>query len=290
MSVQFCHIAPTSMLEEITPRNKSHLILAHLVETDAEYAQHYSDLVVAEGSEKIMDNSAFEMFKQGRPMLESDKLITLAKQCKATTVVLTDYPKENWKKTRDKAVEMLPSIKEAGFKTFYVPQSEVGDLHGYIQSVMWALKNPDIDYIGLSILGCPIALGLEEETYENGARDDGYKMQRFLSRWKIIQQIEYAAGSHFIGQLMEKRFHCLGLVDGPNEVNLLSPYHKYIKSWDSSSAIWAGIQGVKYDGSPTGLRYGKIESEVDFDLKDISKKQLLLAKYNANIVDFMAKQ
>ncbi len=57
------------------------------------------------------------------------------------------------------------------------------------------------------------------------------------------------------------------MVDGPNEIALLKDYARYIYSWDSSSAVWAGLNGLSYDNSPTGLEKGKFELEVDFDSK-----------------------
>ena len=271
--IQFCHISPVNILNKVSVFNDSHLILAHLVESNKDYRDFYKNVKVDANAEKIMDNSAFEMFKNGQQMYDSKQLVELGKLCNATTLVLSDYPKEDWKKTKESAEVLIPIFKQNGFKTFYVPQSELGDLNGYIKSVMWALKNPNIDYIGLSILGCPIALGLEEKQY-NTKYDEAYKMQRFLARWKILQYIENAANSHFIGHTMVKRFHCLGLVDGPEEIKLLENYHNYIKSWDSSSAVWAGLNNIRYDNSPTGLRMGKFENEVDFD-SDLNYNNLI---------------
>ena len=62
-----------------------------------------------------------------------------------------------------------------------------------------------------------------------------------------------------------KRFHCLGMVDGPNEIRLLKQFQDYIFSWDSSAAVWAGIHGIRFDKSPTGLMNGKFEKEVEFN-------------------------
>lgn len=260
--IQFCHIAPISLLDIVSQHNQSHLILAHLVEKDQKYSNFFSRLQVGADAEKIMDNSAFEMFKQGRPMFNAAKLVDLANQCNATVIVLPDYPKEHHEKTIDAAKQYIPIVKEAGFKTFFVPQSKPNDLDGYMNSLSWAIDNKNIDYIGLSILGCPIALGLDEKPY--GAEYNSYyKMQRFLSRWHILNQL--AKLYDLNDERLQKRFHCLGLVDGPNEIELLSKFKPLIKSWDSSSAVWAGINNVKYDSTPTGLLTGKIESEVDFD-------------------------
>ena len=40
-----------------------------------------------------------------------------------------------------------------------------------------------------------------------------------------------------------------------------------IDTWDSSAAVWAGLNGIAFDNSPTGLMNGKFELEVDFNAK-----------------------
>jgi hypothetical protein len=45
----------------------------------------------------------------------------------------------------------------------------------------------------------------------------------------------------------------------------LSRFEKYIFSWDSSAAVWAGMNNIQFDSSPTGLQNGKFEKEVDFE-------------------------
>lgn len=261
--IKFCHISPTKFLDTFTVHNGAHLILAHLVEQDEEYRNFYANL--DDGKPKIMDNSAFEMFKLGRPMYASEKLIEMGRQCKAEYIVMSDYPKEDWRKTRDRAEEMIPQLKEAGFKTFYVPQSELGDMDGVLKSFDWALGNPGIDLIGMSILTCPIAMKVNETRYADGSRDDAYKLQRFLSRWKMFVELDKAG--LLSGKRAEKRFHCLGMTDGPNEIELLvrSGFDKYIFSWDSSAAVWLGLNNESFDMSPSGRRAGKLELEVDFD-------------------------
>ena len=102
--INFCHIAPTKHLAEATATNGAHLLLAHLVEEDPRYTEYYANL--DDGKLKIMDNSAFEMFKHGKPMYPSEKLAELGEKCATDYIVLTDYPKDDWQRTRDKAIEM----------------------------------------------------------------------------------------------------------------------------------------------------------------------------------------
>jgi hypothetical protein len=217
-----------------------------------------------------MDNSAFEMYKQQRPMYPTSKLIELATEVNADCIVMSDYPGEPGQKTIDAAEATISEYKTAGFDTFFVPQSEVGNLSDYMNTLKWALGNKDIDLIGLSILGCPNAFGVERDN----------KLQRFLSRWKIFQILD-AEG--LLGDDNINRFHMLGMVDGPNEISILKDYHKFIRSWDSSAAIWAGLHNVSFDDSPTGLVDGKFEKEVNFGIEyDTAKYNQLKADINVS--------
>ena len=259
------------------------MILAHLVEEDPEYRDYYANL--ADGKYKIMDNSAFEMFKLGREMYESDKLIEMGIACKADCIVLSDYPKQHSQRTVYAAKSLIPQFKAAGFDTFFVPQSQLGDMVDYVNCIEWGLNHEGIDLIGVSILGAPIACGVDESTFEGGKRSDAYKMQRYLSRLAVFRELEKR---NLLGPLAQKRFHCLGMVDGPKEIDLLREYHKYIFSWDSSAAVWAGINGVTFDDSPTGLMNGKFEKEVDFS--SLQEHNSTHVFNNIAIIDEMSKK
>lgn len=276
--VDFCHISPTAYLPAFTRTNGSHLILAHLVEEDEEYRNFYANL--DDGKFKIMDNSAFEMYKQGRPMYPTKKLLEMGKACKADMIVLSDYPNEPGQKTIDAAKKTAMQYKKAGFKTFFVPQSEIGDFEDYMKCMQWALNEftmPPasrlVDRIGLSILGCPNAYGVEKDN----------KLQRYLSRYGILQELDkrgWLQADHL------RAFHCLGMVDGPNEITLLSKWCEFIATWDSSAAVWAGLNNVRFDNSPTGLINGKFEKEVDFDIKgNLTVDQVNDTLYNISYID-----
>lgn len=281
--IRFCHISPTPFLGEFTNDNGAHLLLAHLVEEDQAYADYYAQL--DDGKLKIMDNSAFEMFKQGRPMYDSSKLIEMGRRCGADVIVMSDYPKEPWTKTRDAAIRMASELKDADFGTFYVPQSELSDITGVTQSFKWALENPaHVDLIGMSILTCPIAFGVNESKHGDGTRNDAYKLQRFLSRWRMFVHLREQG---LLSPATFKRFHCLGMTDGPYEIRLLkeSGFGEYIYSWDSSAAVWAGLNDVQFDRSPSGLIGGKLESEVDFSLSRASESAMEMVRGNIAFIN-----
>ena len=249
MSINFAHIYPTAFLHSHATEQKVHLCLAHLVETDLRYVEFYANL--PKDHKIILDNSAFEMYKQGREMYPSDKLIEMGRQIDADIIVLSDYPGQHVDVTIRAAEKLIPEFKAAGFGTFFVPQSEIGNFGQFMEGFDFALQTPDIDLIGVSILGCPNAFGVEK----------GNKLQRYLSRKATFDALRNRGA---LGPHAENRFHCLGMTDGPNEVTLLKQYHPYIFSWDSSAAFWAGAHGIRFDHSPTGLIDGKFEREVDF--------------------------
>ena len=274
--IDFCHIVPTPHTD-LTKDRETHLVLAHLIEENMEYRQFYANC----GAQLIMDNSAFEMYKRDEPMYPTEKLIDMAENVGAQYVVMSDYPKEPIDKTINAAVDMIPQLKEAGFGTFFCPQSVQGDVEGLIASYSWAFHNPGIDYVAFSILNIPIAYNCESGAVSDELfGDTTWKMQKFLSRWKFMNELDKRFDLKEISK--RKKFHFLGMTEGPNEIELMAPYHDYITTWDSSAAVWAGLNGIKFDDSPTGLHSGKFEKEVDFS---IQFGDTTIAKYNMNYID-----
>ena len=142
-----------------------HLLLAHLVESDPKYTQWYQanrypygkpyglyyddfpdDYIrhcpqLNNSAVYILDNSAFEMYKQGREMYPSDKLIEMGLAVNANYIVMSDYPGEHSSKTIEAAIDLAPKFRAESFGTFFVPQSRVGDLEDYITSFSWAASS-----------------------------------------------------------------------------------------------------------------------------------------------------
>ncbi len=91
----FAHITPTAYLDLFATGRPFHLTLAHLVEQDDEYAKWYSRRDLSRSLMpflNIMDNSAFELYKNQMPMFTPDELLPLAKKVHATHIVLPDHP------------------------------------------------------------------------------------------------------------------------------------------------------------------------------------------------------
>ena len=270
----FCHITPTPYLDLFASGRSHHLVLAHLVEEDEQYANWYANMPRDENTTVIMDNSAFEMYKQGKPMYSSGKLVEMGNKVIADYIVMSDYPGEPARKTIEAATELAPRFRENGFGTFFVPQAEIGNIEGVLDAFAWAATAPEVDYIGVSILTAPNMFGVEK----------GNNLQRFLSRWKLMQLLENRG---ILDKIAEygKKVHFLGMVDGPNEINLVSRWLEYIDTWDSSAAVWAAMCGIEFDGSPTGLINGKNEIEVDFDHNSATIGQIASAMKNIRYID-----
>lgn len=276
--VDFCHIAPTRLLPTFCNHQTSHLLLAHLVEEDSEYTSWYYRRAGSTGWTYILDNSAFEMYKQGRPMYPSDKLIEMGRRVGAKYIVMSDYPGEKGSKTIKAAEELAPKFRDAGFGTFFVPQSEIGDVEDYIATFAWAAASPLVDYIGVSILGVPNAYGVEKDN----------KLQRYMSRYTMMRELQ-DRGILRMAERNNKKIHFLGMVDGPNEIELCASQFN-IDTWDSSAAIWAGLNGIEFDNSPTGLINGKFEKEVDFNFDTRDVGLLSKASKNKRYIDEMCKK
>lgn len=286
-NINFCHISPVSYLPFVR-QYPTHLLLAHLVEENKEYREFYIKLKQENPNVFYhLDNSAFEMFKRGVPMYDSKKLIKMGKLVGANSIVMSDYPKEDWTKTVESAEAMIPKLKKEGFKTFFCPQSKLGDLDGLMKGFEWAIDHDDVDFIGVSILACPIALGINETKHGDGSRDEAFRMQRYMSRWAIFEEL---AKRDLLSYTTHNRFHCLGMTDGPREIALLREYHDHIFSWDSSTAVWHAINGIEYDNSPTGLRHGKFEEEVDFNIAPPNTFDVMpRLSYNMGLIDQMCR-
>tara|TARA_B100001109_G_scaffold172829_1_gene141282 strand:- start:88 stop:948 length:861 start_codon:yes stop_codon:yes gene_type:complete len=274
--MKFCHITPIDHLDLVKDRD-AHLTLAHIVsgmEGSAEQVKNYcafysQEKMANDNYINIMDNSAFELYKNKMPMFNPNELLDLAKAVSATHIVLPDHPAHPSMVTIDDAKMYAPLFKEAGFGTFFVPQSDIGDLEDLITAFAWGASSPLIDYIGISILAVPNAYGCET----------GNNLQRYNARYKFMNEL-YDRNLLQLAAQNGKKIHFLGMVDGPNEIQLVRDFH--IDTWDSSAGVWAGLNGMAFDNSPTGLVNGKFEKHVDFTS---SFEDTTIAKSNIDYID-----
>ncbi len=239
---EFCIIAPTAYLEEYAPQSESHLILAHLVDLDDNYAAFYNNL--SNTHLKIMDNGAFELGESYTP----SRLIELGHKCNADVIVLPDYPFCGGFKTINAAEKLIDEIRTAGFKTMFVPQSQQGDTQDWINTYQWAAEHPDVDVIGMSILGIPNAIPHMHTGYA-----------RVVMTQMLMDLDVFNAGKHH---------HYLGLNSGPKlEIPSLINLGA-LDTCDSSAPVWAGITGHRYcPHTDSFMATSKVKMAVDFEFE-----------------------
>lgn len=234
---QFCIITPIEYLGAYASQSNMHLVLAHLVDQSEEYADFYHNC----DEFKIMDNGAFELGESYPP----EDLVRLGEKCRANAIVLPDYPFQHEQKTIQAAVDLIPSVREAGFHTVFCPQSKVGDWEGWVDAYEWGAANPRIDILGMSILAIPNALPHIPPAYA-----------RVVATEVLYRQGIFA---------YDKYHHYLGLNAGPAlEIPPLLEMGA-LDSCDSSNPVWAGICGQMYTkGADSYLPIRKIGKHVDF--------------------------
>lgn len=291
----FSHISPVPHLRDFATNRPFHLTLAHLVERDKQYTEFYLEEKFKNPKMvNIMDNSAFEMVQMMRGYYEVKDLLQLAKKIQADYIVMTDHPGQPAEMTVNSATNSVIPIKEAGFGTFFVPQSRIPQDPRFIdESVkeltdcfLWALNVVEIDYIGFSILAIPNAYGVYNTS----------PLQRYLSRYIFVQHLEKACLAKYNCTLNEikirnnKKFHFLGMTDGPKEILLMNTLPMIIDTWDSSAAVWAGLNRVAFDNSPTGLIGGKVKEHVDFSRYVWDSRLLEIAHNNIARIDEYVEQ
>lgn len=261
---QFCIITPTAYLDQYASQSTMHLVLAHLVDTDEEYANFYE----SSNCFKIMDNGAFELGESYDP----DKLIELGHRCKADAIVLPDYPFYDSEKTIAAALSLGPLVQESGFKTMFVPQSRTGEMEDWISAYTWAAGNPLVDIIGMSILGIPNAMPHLPAAYA-----------RVVMTQLLIDRGVFD---------FDKYHHYLGLNSGPAlEIPPLIEMGA-MDSMDSSGPVWAGICGTMYTEMADSYQpIRKISKHVEFDYPMVKDKWVHAAiQYNIHLTQGLLQE
>ena len=241
---EFCVIAPVAYLSDFCAQTTRHLVLAHLVDTNDAYASFYNNLQHDDREHYIiMDNGAFELGESYDPA----KLIQLATKCGADAIVLPDYPFKSAQVTIDASKALISRVKDAGYHTFFCPQSETGQWQDWVRGYRWGAENDDIDIIGMSILGIPNALPHLPAAYARVVATE------LLRDYGVFNFAKY--------------HHYLGLNAGPAlEIPPLLEMNA-LDSCDSSGPVWAGILGHEYTRNADSYQsVRKIKQHVDFDI------------------------
>ena len=223
----FCFIAPPYAYDLVKEHmTKTHLVLAHVIDKYPEYTELYKRLS-DEGHFIIMDNGAFELGES----YEASKLEDLAEKVGAHVVVCPDYPFQEADKTIEAAEKFLETFSRENTDFMFVPQSEKGDLDGWIKGYEFASRNDRIGVIGMSILGIPNALPLIDRSFA-----------RVVMSQLLLREGKFNHNKHH---------HYLGLNAGPAlEIPSLLRM-KVLDTCDSSNptqyALYGGIYSDQYD-------------------------------------------
>lgn len=263
-------IAPINYLHLVPEEDNFHLTLAHLFKND-KYASFYKEKK-EKGDFILMDNSAFE-YKEA---LSKEFLLSVLEAIPfiPNVIVLPDYPFKDYQITVDSAYESIEFFRKNYDKSaqfMVVPQSVKGDLQGWIKGYKELCTMSEVSFVGLSILNIPVAF-----CEETGTEDISFNRMYALS---------YLQNNSLIYSNL--KYHCLGLGSSVRELKYMQNF-PFVYSNDSSSAIWHGINGIKYDNSATGLFLGKIEKEVDF-LYPYDTNRLDEINFNINYIKNLIK-
>jgi len=205
--IKFAHIAPTEHILHAAAHSQVHMALQHLtIDSDDNDPTEYVKKfkVIAKDGGYIYLDNS--QFEMGKPCDLVD-LINAGHRLEASCLILPDG---------DMSEESIKLVKANGFDVMVIPDGDNLD----IQFIL-ALDNPDIDKVGLSYS----------------------KTSAFLKRHRhsCTSRFDFLSGLGTI--LPNKKIHLLGGVL-PGEVSLMRPYQDAIYSWDTSLAVWAGLNEI----------------------------------------------
>jgi len=210
-TIHLANIAPKSFtLEALDLSPKVYMGLQHLCAADPGYAVTLSRR--DENTYLFLDNSYFELGKA----CSIDDLIEAGNHTKANCLILPDGD-----------LNGLDVVKRGGFDAMYIPMHIESNPSRYIKDIIDALRNPDIDYVGISYLHATKYTGKDYHKARSGL---------FVELLPALKSISTAV----------KKLHILGGTT-PDEFIHLSKYSRYINSWDTSMAFNAAIRDISLD-------------------------------------------
>ena len=246
--MQFCVIAPVSHLHLTTLGNGIHMALTHLVHQSDDYTKFYQRMV-SKNEYVILDNSAFEMEKQGKG-LDPEPVLKAAKLVGAHEVIATDVLL-NGQGTIDSTRAFIKEyVKFFGEeirlgkpipKIMAVPQGNTID--EWIDCYTRLVHMQRVQVLGFSKISVPVSFGgPNARKVSGGVIQARLKLLAHLADSKLLpSQIGQTGNAPCI--------HLLGGDDWSGyELDQVSQkYSKDVRSNDSSAPIWYGAQGVKFD-------------------------------------------
>lgn len=267
--MKLCLISPMAGLQKYAMQSEGvHLALVHLVEQSKEYVDFYRSRSEA-GDTILLDNGAFEF---GFPC-PTDRLIKAAEKIKAHVLVAPDYPGQPWEKTLISTEDFCNEVRKTPYAVMGCPQSEIGDWRGWLESFrQMGTIDSKLSHIAVSILATPNAFGGLVGNHKD------IELCRLMATVLLKDSIK---SKHL--NFQNKKIHYLG---AGHRLDLLQ-YYDIADSLDTSSPVWHGWNGIRYDYG--FLPKGKIALPVDFHAKfenaNVANHDVQDAMINSNIVD-----
>ena len=267
--IKTSYIAPTSLIELYSNRGDFHLTLAHLLEK--EETTEYEKQILESGKPIYLDNGLFE---NGESVPLED-LIEHACRLNAVYVFAPDvlYNSEETLKNIEPAYNLLQKKnKEWGTNVKLAAVPQAGSYFDYLQCLMQMNQDEKISLIGLSILSIPKSF------------------EEILGVWNVSMSRLLLLRTMLESQVRFKDCHLLGAGSSYVDVSYAAKNCSFVKSHDSSSAIWNGVQEhiIKADGD---LDKGKTSVHVDFNFEEaLSEVQMSAIEHNIDMVDILTQR
>ena len=239
---------PTPNLKDLGKYNDYSFCLAHLALQDKAYVAYYKN---APGY-KIVDNSIFEL-DHALPYADVMKAAGILR---ANEVVSPDSF-QNSAKTIKATEDFLKYFSAAGLVGKYKVMGVVqgSNIPSWVKCFTWMDKNPLIDVIGISYVGCA--------SFSTEPTDSRVKAVKYA-----IDHIKPT-----------KPLHLLGIGGNPMEVALQKTFSQ-VRSCDTSIPVVDGYYNVRYDMEKGSNILPKNKRPSDYFNLTLNSSQLTDANFN----------
>lgn len=209
-SIMFCHITPSHLIPLMGKAYSGpFMALAHLAEGDEFYRKAVH--MLPPETYKYLDNSMYELGES----MELSKLLKIGEDIGAHCIIEPDGSRG----------ALIESIHDAGFDAMVVPTDDM------VVEIRRLIEDDMCDFVGVSFnnaFNYCVGAGLL-------ANDESFKP---LARKLVLDLVfnEYTPKKF-------KKIHLLGATT-IEEVKELRKYSKHVCTWDTSMAVWSGVNDV----------------------------------------------
>jgi len=238
MSIKICVITPISHLKTFGSLGEMDMSLTHMIIEnggDNDYAKFYRRQS-EQGRFILLDNSAYEMQKQGKG-LDPDFVLDAAEVTKPREVIATDVLYDG-EATVESTKRFIKCMKDRGVWGNY---SVMGVVQGRTKEEWWKcldeMMRLPVNVVGLSKLSVPMS-------FLGTITEEGCVARARLECTQLIESSGLAALNSIVDR---KQIHLLG---GDNwTVWEMTQQRKYpwIRSNDSSCAVWYGRHELTFN-------------------------------------------